>query len=101
MQEQETDQKESDGPREVQRLGQTPWSALDADQKIERMRGIVKDLQHTVEWHSQRFQEMAEQIIMLEEHVHADGKVLIPVSKRELRNLRGRAVSAGKVAGWF
>ena len=99
---QETEKEQSNGPRDTRdKSDQTTWNALDSDQKIERMRGILKDLQHTVEWHSRRFQELSEQISALNEHAHTDGKVMIPIKSKRRGTVGEGECQKAKVQGWF
>lgn len=87
------------GTREV--LNETPWDKLTVDQKLERMRGILKDLQHTLDWQSQRFHDLVRQLATLDEHTHADGRVMIPVASKLTGRSYGEKACQEQIDGWF
>lgn len=87
--------------RATQALKNSPWDSLTVEQKLERMRQIVKDLELTLRWHSNRFQEFSERLDALSEHGHAQGKVMIPVLSRLPAGGYGTEEQENKIEGWF
>lgn len=87
--------------QEREGVNRVPWDTLLPEQQIERMRGILKDLEHTIEWHSRRFQELSDQIRDFEGHAHTDGKVMIPVTSKRRDLSGGERCKSAKVPGWF
>ena len=99
----EAEQQESHGPREErQKLSQTPWDGLSADQKTERLREVLKKLRDLVDWHSIRIGELSDQIVALEVHSHVDGQVTVPIVRRYSNTMgAGGVPGKKKVEGWF
>ena len=83
------------------KLHDTPWDALPVDWRLERMREVVKEIKNTIQWHSRRFEELAEQLRALEEHTHGEGRVLIPLTSKWHGGTGGDAVQQRRVEGWF
>ncbi len=86
---------------EARKLNQFPWDALTTGQQVERMREVVKQLEHTNQYYSRRLQELTERIAALEEHDHAGGKVMIPVISKPRGGGYGEGAMEEKVANWF
>ena len=86
--------------RERRRLNQTPWKDLTIEQKVERMREIIKQLERSHQWHSQRMQDLNSHLAALNEHGHQDGKVMIPILRNQGYGIPGEPQEK-KVEGWF
>ncbi len=85
---------------ERENLRKTPWDALSVDQKLERMREIVKETERVARWHSRALQDLQEQIGRLHEHAHADGRVMIPAIPKHSGGFGAEACEQ-KVEGYF
>lgn len=61
--------KDADGPHraEFRRLERLGWDELTIEQKVERMRAIVKGIDHNVHEHWRRLEELGQQMRL---HVH-------------------------------
>ena len=85
----------------AQALRKTPWDSLTIDQKLERMREVVKDLDRTVRWRTNRFQELSERLDALSEHGHMDGRVVVPLVSKMRGGSYGMEAQEMRVEGWF
>ena len=94
-------ERKHEGPQGPQRLNQVPWKDLPIEQKLERMRGIIKDLELGQHWQSQRIQELSSHLAALDQHGHQDGKVMIPVIAAHRGGGRAGGPQKKKVEGWF
>lgn len=55
----------------------TAFDKLNLYQQVERMRGVVKNLCHRMQWQEQTIMELRTQLHYLHRHEHAHGRVLI------------------------
>lgn len=87
--------------RQAHDLRNTPWDALTLQQMMNRTREVVKEIERTLRWHSTRLQQLSERLDALAEHVHSDGKVMVPVDSRMRGQGYGIDALEKRVEGWF
>ena len=86
---------------ERMRVNQLAWTELTIEQRLERMRQIVKQFERSSQYHSQRIQDVAAQLAAMDEHSHMDGKVVIPVVGAHRHGGQVAMEMEKKVEGWF
>ena len=79
----------------------TPWDALPIEQKLERIRSVVKEVEHSIQHFWRQLRELQASINLLEKHYHYDGKVVVSISDQRGGDAPGMGVSKKKVEGWF
>jgi len=86
---------------ERKRLHQTAWKNLLLEQKLERMREFMKELDRSAQYQVQRIQELASHLSALDEHAHVDGRVVVPIVGAHRDRGYGATAEQKKVEGWF
>lgn len=94
-------ERKHEGLQGPQRLNQRPWKDLSIEQKLERMRGIIEDLERGQHWQSERLQALSSHLAALDQHGHQDGKVMIPVIAAHWGGGMAGGAQEKKVEGWF
>lgn len=94
----EKDRKERDARIKLQN---TPWEDLNADEKLERMREVVKQGQES---YNRRLNTVEGSTRKMEKHSHQDGEVVVPLSDRGFGGSCGIAESIRRMPegkSWF
>lgn len=81
-------------------LRQIPFDQLSGDQKIERMREIIKDLQRSLRYVRDQLSEVRQMQRVMNKHSHAEGRVLIDADVANYRDPQSEA-QAASCEGYF